>query len=90
MFCAKTRGAKNILKNLGSRLVSGKFHENKVFAVMEMASDPSCFWRHFFPRALPPVIYSTQWVKLLKFKTCLSLYFIRFHCRQMPLFNFTI
>ena len=48
MFCAKTRGVKDILKSLGSRLVSGKYHEDKVFAVMEMASDPPCFWRHFF------------------------------------------
>ena len=48
MFCAKTRGAKDILKSFGSRLVCGKYHEDKVFAVMEMASDPPCFWRHFF------------------------------------------
>ena len=32
MFCANTRGAKEILKSLGSQLISDKYHENKVFA----------------------------------------------------------
>ena len=45
-ICPKTRGAKDILKSSGSRLVSGKCHENKVIAVMAMASNPPCFWLH--------------------------------------------
>ena len=41
----KTTGVKDSLKSLGSRLVSGKYHGDKVFAVMEMASDPLTYKR---------------------------------------------
>ena len=30
----------------GSRLVSGNYHEQKEPVVMEMASNPPCFWGH--------------------------------------------
>jgi hypothetical protein len=33
----KTREVKDIFESLGSRLVSGNYHENKVSVVMEMA-----------------------------------------------------
>jgi hypothetical protein len=36
-ICAKTRGVKAIFESLGSRLVSGNYHENKLSVVMEMA-----------------------------------------------------
>jgi hypothetical protein len=36
-ICPKTRGVKDIVGSLGSRLVSGSYHENKVSVVMEMA-----------------------------------------------------
>ena len=50
MFCAKTRGVKDILKSLGSRLVSGKYHEDKVrWKKEELKSDFQTFWfENFF------------------------------------------
>jgi hypothetical protein len=39
----KTRGVKDIIESLGSQLVSGNYHENKVSVVMAMASDPPWF-----------------------------------------------
>jgi hypothetical protein len=36
-FCAKTRGVNDIVGSLGSRLVSGNYHENFGSVVMEMA-----------------------------------------------------
>ncbi len=47
-YLYKNQGEKNIVGSLGWRLVSGNYHENKVIAVMAMASNPPCFWLHFF------------------------------------------
>ena len=33
------------MKSVKLQLVSGDYHEDGELAVMEMASDPPCFWR---------------------------------------------
>ena len=43
----------DIVGSLGSRLVSGNYHEDGAIVVMEMASDPPCFLLHFFAPSTP-------------------------------------
>ena len=45
-FSQKSRRGNAFIKSLGSRLVSGNYHEQKEPVVMEMASNPPCFWSH--------------------------------------------
>ena len=42
-FSQKSRWGNAFIKCLGSRLVSGNYHEQKEPVVMEMASNPPCF-----------------------------------------------
>ena len=42
----KSRRENAFIKCLRSRLVSGNYHEQKEPVVMEMASNPPCFWSH--------------------------------------------
>ena len=45
-FSQKSRRENAFIKCLGSRLVSGNYHEQKEPVAMEMASNPPCFWGH--------------------------------------------
>ena len=49
---------------VGSRLVSGKYHEPEEPCGVSKRENPPCFWRHFFARklcgALSPVIFKAQ------------------------------